>query len=788
MLDGLTLTPDDLAKIDTLPIEQIRELEKLIDAEKRAGEAKAHMQRYAAIAGEFPSAIERWPIDFGPALRWKARVAPLLADDEQLAAGAKLYYRDKPKDFIRHWCVTYDPRNAGSDVPTKLPFLLFKRQDDLIDFLMACLKCEESGLIEKARDMGATWVACAFSVWLWLYWPGAAIGWGSRKEMYVDKIGDPDSIFEKMRVIIRALPASLLPAGFNPVDDMPYMKIVSPTGATITGEAGDNIGRGGRKLLYWKDESAHYERPEKVQAALDDNTRVQIDISSVNGIGNVFHRRRMAGKDWQGEPQLDKNRTAVFVMDWRDHPGKDQAWYDGRRAKAEADGLLHVFAQEVERSYSASVEGTIIPAEWVTSAIDAHKVLGFDDSGGWCGGLDVADGGGDKNALALRKGVILKSAEAWGARDTGETARRSVSACEGLGGIDLQYDSIGVGAGVKAETNRLEDEGLLPPLMRMVPWNAGASPLDRDEPIIPDDRDSPLNKDFYDNLKAQAWWTMRGRFERTHRAVQAVRDGQPNPYDPEDLISLPSDLPHLHEIQKELSQPTASRNSRMKLIVDKSPEGTRSPNLADAIIMAFHPAQGLRPVFTVTPVDIQTDLMPVPSIWRRAYAMRVESDRTCALWAAYDPASDVLYITAEHSRQFADVQTNALAIKARGEWMPGWADIDASNSKDEMQVLASLHAAKLKVMPADKSVEAGVGDMQQRLATGRLKVFSTCTQFLKEYRSYRRDSDEKITGGGLMDCARQLCRPHAIKRMVVKPSEKIIAPRRAPVGDPTAGY
>jgi hypothetical protein len=25
------------------------------------------------------------------------------------------------------------------------------------------------GLIEKSRDMGATWVCCAFSVWMWLF-------------------------------------------------------------------------------------------------------------------------------------------------------------------------------------------------------------------------------------------------------------------------------------------------------------------------------------------------------------------------------------------------------------------------------------------------------------------------------------------------------------------------------------------------------------------------------------------------------------------------------------------
>ena len=94
---------------------------------------------------------------------------------------------------------------------SRLPFILFQRQRDLVQFLLACLEGETNGLIEKCRDVGATWVCCAFSVWLWLYWPGVAVGWGSRKEQLVDKLGDPDSIFEKMRMIILGLPREFLP-------------------------------------------------------------------------------------------------------------------------------------------------------------------------------------------------------------------------------------------------------------------------------------------------------------------------------------------------------------------------------------------------------------------------------------------------------------------------------------------------------------------------------------------------------------------------------------------------
>jgi hypothetical protein len=507
--------------------------------------------------------------------------------------GSLEYYKENPAEFISHWCDTYDPRNATGAAMVRPPFVLFQRQTEFVEFLQACIAAEEGGLVEKSRDMGATWLCCAYSVWLWRFVPGASIGWGSRKAELVDRLGDADTIFEKMRMILRELPPEFLPVGFDPGSHAAHMRIFNPeNGSSITGEGGDNIGRGGRKLVYFKDESAHYEHAEMIEASLSGNTRVQIDLSSVHGLGTIFHRKREAGVDWvPGHPAV-KGRTNVFVMDWRDHPLKTQEWYDQEKSHKEQEGLLHIFAQEVDRNYAASVEGVIIPAEWVSAAIDADKKLSFNDSGMWAAALDVADAGLDTNALAKRKGVVLKSVDEWGERDTGKTTRRAVEACRDCGVVDLQYDSIGVGAGVKAESNRLIEEGLMPKNVFLAPWNAGAEVLDKDKNLIPHDRNSPLNGDFFGNLKAQGWWQLRLRFERTWRAV----NDPTFTWEPGQLISIPGTLPLLRKIQKELSQATASTNTRMKLIVDKSPEGTRSPNLADAIMMVYWPLKSVRPM------------------------------------------------------------------------------------------------------------------------------------------------------------------------------------------------
>lgn len=122
------------------------------------------------------SAFPTWPPDYVAELIARQRRLRRLKADAGLRAGLVERYREDPAGWIAHWAVTYDPRKAASNAPTVMPFVLFPRQVEMVAFLQACVDAQQSGLIEKARDMGATWLACAFSVWLWLYRPGAAVG------------------------------------------------------------------------------------------------------------------------------------------------------------------------------------------------------------------------------------------------------------------------------------------------------------------------------------------------------------------------------------------------------------------------------------------------------------------------------------------------------------------------------------------------------------------------------------------------------------------------------------
>jgi phage terminase large subunit len=312
---------------------------------------------------------------------------------------ASLYraYRANPAQMIEDWGCTYDPRNAGQldendeAIPTIMPFVLFPKQKEWVDWAVDRWLNKQEGVTEKSRDMGVSWLAVALSCCLCVLYPEMAIGFGSRKEDYVDKAGFPRSLFFKGRLFMDNMPLEFS-AGWSRKTDA-HMRLTFPaTKSVITGEAGDSIGRGDRTGLYFTDEDAQIEHPDSVDASLSATTDCRIRVSSANGTANSFYLKR---QQYVGKEQL-------FTLHWRDNPLKSQEWYD--RKAAEVNNPV-VMAQEYDINYSASVEGVLIPSSWVNAAMDAHKKLGFGFDGERWGALDVADTGRDKNAFCGAHGV-----------------------------------------------------------------------------------------------------------------------------------------------------------------------------------------------------------------------------------------------------------------------------------------------------------------------------------------------------------------------------------------------
>jgi phage terminase large subunit len=228
-------------------------------------------------------------------------------------------------------------------------------------------------------------------------------------------------------------------------------------------------------------------------------------------------------------------------------------------------------------------DSAVIKLSWIEAAIDAHKKLGLEPAGEKRLGFDIADSGADKCATVYAHGSVAFECEEWAAQED-ELLKSCTMAYVSARkhGASITYDCIGVGASAGAKFGELNESTLTKVLYNK--FNAGDKVLDPDEEYQP----NVTNKDFFSNLKAQAWWMVADRFRNTFNAVTR---GEIYPDD--ELISIDSSFPNLERLKFELSIPKRDfdKNGRVKV---ESKEDLRkrdipSPNIADAFIMAFAP-------------------------------------------------------------------------------------------------------------------------------------------------------------------------------------------------------
>lgn len=499
------------------------------------------------------------------ATRERDRRLEWMRDDPRRIAALKHYYASDLPAFISDLGYTVDPRRLAKNQSALVPFTLWPKQRELVGWMLERWQRSEPGIVVKSRDVGASWVAMALLASLCIFRRNFAAGVASATEVKLDRSGDPDTLFHKLREFLKHLPPEFA-AGYNQDKHSAYLRIAFPdTASSITGEAGDQAGRGGRKSLYIVDESAHFERPKLIDASLAATTDCRIDMSSVNGIGNSFYDRAH-------NPAVPR-----FDITWRDDPRKDDAWYANKVATLDPV----IVAQEIDCSFAASVEGVVIPTAWVQTAIGLHERLGIKPTGARYGALDVADRGADKSAFAVRHGILLEHVESWSGAgsDIFGTTTRTFRLCDehGLHGFD--YDADGLGAGIRGDARVVNASRPNAPL-RVNEYRGSESPL-FPEAIVP--RTSRTNQDFYSNRKAQSWWHLRMLFQESFKASRG------EPYDRERIISISPRIPALSRLVAELSQATVKETATGKLQIDKIGDGERSPNNADAVVIAFAP-------------------------------------------------------------------------------------------------------------------------------------------------------------------------------------------------------
>jgi hypothetical protein len=309
-----------------------------------------------------------------------ARADTGLQRDLRAACAASYFYWVNLFGFTYHqkWVNVLGEEMAVTGDAAHVPFLTWKIQDDAAASILACIRQGEDALIDKTRDMGASWLVVSIFQHMFQFVPNSTFLELSRKEMYVDQRGNMDSLIEKHRYMLRMQPVWLRP---KKIRDNNMMLENQDNGSSIIGEStNENAGQAGRKTAILIDEAARIKNLEAIDLATNDTAACRIFNSTVNGPATWYTRvfrdmqaSRRSGTiielPWEAHPLKGKGLHVIDVPITPKYPVGKKAvspWYE-REEKSRSSRDL---AQNIDRDHGKSGDVFFDPAE-----IEQHRTL-----------------------------------------------------------------------------------------------------------------------------------------------------------------------------------------------------------------------------------------------------------------------------------------------------------------------------------------------------------------------------------------------------------------------------
>jgi len=223
--------------------------------------------------------------------------------------------RIKPQISFKTLFWTFDPRRKGGK--RNLPFITWKMQEEVIDELVLGIRTGESRLIDKSRDEGATWLILGVFFNFFLFEPESYFLVSSRKEEFVDKKGDPKTLFAKTMHLHKYLPEWI-----RPQIEKTHLHIINQeNGSVQDGEStNEDLGAGDRRLAVMVDEMGRMDPTiaDSIADTLSDVTDCIIFNSTHSprlGHAHPYAKLRFSG------------RVKVIVMPWYKDPRKTTGLY-----------------------------------------------------------------------------------------------------------------------------------------------------------------------------------------------------------------------------------------------------------------------------------------------------------------------------------------------------------------------------------------------------------------------------------------------------------------------------
>lgn len=289
------------------------------------------------------------PRDFAVNRRWRMNA---LEDGARRPGAARAMREQCAKDilfWVNTFCWTSNPRLTDNPV---VPFTTYQFQDAAMLRIVEDIRRGRDVVIEKSRDMGASWVNLAVFVWLFQFHPSLSFLVVSRNESYVDAPNNPKSLFWKIDFLLKHQPRWLKPAEVKRT----AMHIGNiRNGSVIDGESTTGeVGRGDRRTAILLDEFAAFAPADgyNALAATQAATNCRIFNSTPKGSANAFADMAKRAKDAEGAVDLVR-------MHWSEHPDKNRGLYTSKRN--DATGRMEPVLLDGWRGVAPTADGKGVP-------------------------------------------------------------------------------------------------------------------------------------------------------------------------------------------------------------------------------------------------------------------------------------------------------------------------------------------------------------------------------------------------------------------------------------------
>jgi hypothetical protein len=257
-------------------------------------------------------------------------------------------YADDPAGFIDECIVIDDTQSIGGEAGV-MPFRLWEAQRGLLEDMHR----EDRLLILKARQLGISWLCCAYALWLCLHKPGRVVlSFSKGQDEANELLRRVTVMYERLTPELRASLPTLLKANTEEIawDNGSRVKSMPAT---------PSAGRTFTASLAIMDEAAFMAYADRLYTALKptiDGGGKLIILSTANGRSNLFYdlvQRSLAGA----------GRFVFRFLPWHVRPGRDAAWYDATAADAvDESHMKQEYPATADEAFEATDISTFLPA------------------------------------------------------------------------------------------------------------------------------------------------------------------------------------------------------------------------------------------------------------------------------------------------------------------------------------------------------------------------------------------------------------------------------------------